>query len=178
MCANKLVDFYLFRKQIIESQQNLVVKSENHEIEPEVKSEITFITIKDETQAESVDVEHEGIRKVSKVPSHIKRKTDGLSKRPDIRRLDATVSRRGNNNKALTAMTIATKKVEQFICDKCGRVLKRRASFLSHYLATHLKQIQRKKCPHCPRLFTMSSGCMLTLNALDKSYLINNNKFN
>lgn len=160
------MDFYLFRKQIIESQQSLIIKSENDVIEPEVKSEITFITIKDETPAESVDVKHEGIRTIGKVSSHVKGKTDTQNKRPAVKGPDAAVSRKGNIEKALPAMTIATKKVEQFICDKCGRVLKRRTSFLSHYLVTHLKQIERKKCPHCPRLFTMSSGCMLTLHAL------------
>lgn len=125
-----MVDFYQFRKQIIESQQNWQAKTESDQILQQIESETALIANKIDAPENIYDETRNGTRKVSSI-------------------------------------------IKKFICDKCGRILKRRASFLSHYLVTHLKQIQRKKCPYCPRLFTMSSGCMfMFIYALDNSDLI------
>lgn len=54
--------------------------------------------------------------------------------------------------------TTTGKKTKRYICEKCGRALRGPKAFLSHFRGTHLKQIERKKCPYCPRYFTVSAG--------------------
>lgn len=73
-------------------------------------------------------------------------------------RQDVTKRRKAESSPSVNSES-STRKSKKFNCDVCLRGFQRPSSFLGHFRNVHMKQFKRQKCPHCPRLFTISSGC-------------------
>lgn len=155
------MDFYRFRQQILESHGELELKIKSFGV-PDIRdqktvlSEITFVGVDEQS---SVNTETDISPKLNANNARqTVRESESLTRSQEVS-IEQQRDVKGTLESVGKARRNSSRKTEEFICDKCGRVLKRRASFLSHFLSTHLKQHQRKKCPYCPRLFTMSAGC-------------------
>lgn len=155
-----MVDFHLFRQQILDIQKKLYIKNEPVDELLIKDNEIAFVSVKEE---EVVN------RPPTSVPPSMSKKQD-LSTRT-IR----TVNRKKVKQKKPNIDDGKLSKTEiisddeknacetsgkKFICDQCSRAFRYPSRFIAHYRNVHLKQYERRICPYCPRAFTLSSSCM------------------
>lgn len=138
LCADKLVDFYLFRQQILESQcEDGLLKSELSEESQDFDTLVEFGSVNEEEGNPIIEEEDAN----------------------EPTRQDATKLRKAESSPFVVNSETLLGKSKKFNCDVCSRGFRRPSSFLCHFRNVHMKQFKRKKCPHCPRLFTISSGC-------------------
>lgn len=178
------MDFYLFRQQILEAENKLSIKTEPLE-DPRLKleTEIAFVSVKEECEDNLVLATSPGNNQLGSVGRRTRRATAKESKKrkPATRKSQVKPANADHSVEAGSAVenvasqrttdqvsadvqvatqppTTTGKKTKRYICEKCGRALRGPKAFLSHFRGTHLKQIERKKCPYCPRYFTVSAG--------------------
>lgn len=167
ICADKLVDFHLFRQQILETQEKLLKEEPPEDPGFPDDNEFTFVNVKqednlDQTNSLSNDdfpdedeLNVETSTSVVVVASSKKPKkahsTSAASKRKKSVDQDH-IDKEGNDAKR-----------KKFICDQCNRDFRYPSRFIAHYRNIHLKQYERTVCPYCPRAFTLSSNCKSTI---------------
>lgn len=151
-CIGKLVEFHLFRRQIVEAHKRLMsaVETDSDANEHAADDAVTSVDVKDEKpQAANAACDrrrvcHKGKTAVSKDNRVQKTRTENTSVAQDIQ-----------ENLSIVGEASTRKR---YICDKCETVFSYPSRFLSHYRRSHLKEFQRKICPYCPRAFTLSTS--------------------
>lgn len=164
LCADKLIDFHLFRQQILDSQQQLTIKTEPlDESRLKGENEITFVDVKEEyTTPVDVIQPSNSVETVLNVPVSSAQVSDRTNERKTKKKAPVAVfpkakkSEQKNVEPEVGTSETAKKK---YICDQCGRAFRFPSRFIAHYRNVHLKQYERRICPYCPRAFTLSSSC-------------------
>lgn len=165
LCADKLVDFHLFRQQILDSQQQLTIKTEPlDETRLKGENEITFVDVKEEYNTSTVDAIHplDSVETELNAPASSAQVSDRTNERKTKKKVPGALSPKAKKceqkNAEAEVGTRATVK-KKYICDQCGRAFRFPSRFIAHYRNVHLKQYERRICPYCPRAFTLSSSC-------------------
>lgn len=167
-CANKLIDFYMFRIQIHETQWKLNVKSEQSDVdaqltEQKTRNEITFVSVKEEWNNPILSIDGENsafdvrTERQFKRIHHTKRKN--IYDNKDQKLIAEVLKKKQNIVTDLSDGILSDVNSRKFNCDKCNKGFHRPSRFLAHYRSVHLKQFDRKMCPYCPRSFSMSCSC-------------------
>lgn len=154
-----MVDFHIFRQQILDVQNRLHIKNEAID-ELHIKdNEIAFVDVKEEELV---------TQPPPSISSPVNKKEDPTTRiirqvnRKKVKHKEAIIDDSKlvkpeilSDDEKNTCETIGKK----FICDQCSRAFRYPSRFIAHYRNVHLKQYERRICPYCPRAFTLSSSC-------------------
>lgn len=156
------MDFHLFRRRVLETQQQRLEISEAAAIAKANLDDIAFICVKEEEdcpagpQNTTINVKTQASTSAKATnrpaPKKVKKKVP-LDPPSKIHKTTAV--------RVAVASAGAETERKKYECDKCGRKFDYPSRFVAHYRNAHLKQFERKVCPYCPRAFTVSSSCKL-----------------
>lgn len=157
-CADTLVDYHIFRQQILAAEQRLLIKAAAvNKSQNETDAGNEFKNAKaDCVQSINNSTDDLGKEKSNPVVRRTLQENSPLfvklSQPVELGTTESTYGVTDTEN-----AYESEKDRKKFICDQCGRGFPVPSKFLSHYRSIHLKEYQRKACPHCPRTFKASS---------------------
>lgn len=162
ICADKLVEFHLFREKILKSEEKL---SKEDSLKAPVCSdsnEFAFVNVKQEEFLYQTDAKpDEACKTGNELNADASTSVRAVrSKKQKKHNLASTTSKVANLESCDQADKDGNEaKRKKFICDQCNRDFRYPSRFIAHYRNIHLKQYERTVCPYCPRAFTLSSNC-------------------
>lgn len=166
-CAEKLVEFHLFRTLLLESRENLLA---NWSLESITEIE-DAVELNDNADDECYD--KIVILDLNEDNTDDLHAETGTTSRLQCDSCSATLSSKAslkkhqkNVHKHLAKKPINdNEQADRLICEKCERSFSSPSAFLGHYRQVHLNHLfgSKFKCPLCPRVFSGGGGQFLLI---------------